>query len=142
MDGVTIIKECTELSNKGIIFMLLFAFVVAFIAFTFGYVLTYKKKSTKVILFCGTIILGTFIEKYFIIDKCEEPNGEYDVTVSSNVDMNVFHNKYDIIDYNNGVYTVKPKDSVPQPPLNIHKETTEEATTKIDGQIYKITPIE
>lgn len=56
--------------------------------------------------------------------------------------MNVFHNKYDIIDYNNGVYTVKPKDSVPQPPLNIHKETTEEATTKIDGQIYKITPIE
>lgn len=110
MDGVTLIEECTELSNKGKTFMFLFAFVVAFVAFIFGYVLSYKKKSIKVILFCGTIILGTFIGKHFIIDKCYEPIGEYEVVLDDDVDMNEFYKRYEIIDFEDGKYIIKFKE--------------------------------
>lgn len=78
----------------------------------FGYVLSYKKKSIKVILFCGTIILGTFICKNFIIDKCHEPNGEYEVVIGNDIDMNEFYRRYEIINFENGVYTVKSKGNV------------------------------
>ncbi len=110
MDGVTLIEKCTELSNKGKIFMFLFAFVVAFVAFIFGYVFSYKKKSIKVILFCGTIILGTFICKHFIIDKCKEPNGEYEVVLDNDIDMNEFYRRYEIISFEDGKYTIKLKE--------------------------------
>lgn len=111
MDGVTLIEECTELSNKCIIFMFLFSFVVAFVAFIFGYVLSYKKKSIKVILFCGIMILGTFIGKHFIIDKYEEPNGEYEVVLDNDIDMNEFYRRYEIVGFKDGIYTITLKDS-------------------------------
>ena len=152
MDGVTIIKECTETSTMGYI-MTVVAFIITMtlsvLSYKVGNVLEYKTSDYiygRVGSFFALVFLlgGTFITLRVVpdLDKFQKPNGEYDVTVSSNVDMNVFQSKYDIIDYNNGVYTVKPKDSVPQPSLNTHKETTEETTIEINGQIYKITPIE
>lgn len=152
MDGVTIIKECTVTSTMGYI-MTVVAFIVTMtlsvVSYKVGDDLEYKTGDDiygRVGIFFALVfgLGGTFITLGVLpdLDEFQKPNGEYDVTVSSNVDMNVFQSKYDIIDYNNGVYTVKPKDSVPQPPLNTHKETTEEATTEIDGKIYKITPIE
>lgn len=38
-----------------------------------------------------------------------EYTGQYRVTVTDNVDMNEFTDKYEIVDYNNGVYTIKVK---------------------------------
>lgn len=110
MDGVTLIKECTELSTIGTILIFLLSLVVAFVAFIFGFVLSYKKKSIKVILFCGTIILGTFICKHFIIDKCKEPNGEYEVVLDNDIDMNEFYRCYEIISFEDGKYTIKLKE--------------------------------
>lgn len=111
MDGVTLIKECTELSTIGTILIFLLSFVVAFVAFIFGFVLSYKKKSIKVILFCGTIILGTFMGKQFIIDKCDEPIGEYEVVLDNDIDMNEFYRRYEIVGFKNGIYTITLKDS-------------------------------
>lgn len=152
MDGVTIIKECTVMSTMGYIMMVV-AFIVTMtlsvVSYKVGDVLEYKTGDDIYGRVGASFALAFLLGGIFItlrvvpdLDEFQKPNGEYDVTVSSNVDMNVFQSKYDIIDYNNGVYTVKPKDSVPQPPLNTRKETTEEATTEIDGKIYKITPIE
>ena len=152
MDGVTIIKECTVMSTMGYIMMIV-AFIVTMtlsvVAYKVGNVLAYKTcdyiyervgTSFSLIFLLGGIFITLRVVPY--LDESQKPNGEYEVTVSSNVDMNVFQSKYDIIDYDNGVYTVKPKDNVPQPSFNTHKEITEEATTQIDGKIYKITPIE
>ena len=111
MDGVTLIKECTELSTIGTILIFLLSFVVAFVVFIFGFVLSYKKKSIKVILFCGTIILGTFMGKQFIIDKCYEPIGEYEVVLDNDIDMNEFYRCYEIVGFKNGIYTITLKDS-------------------------------
>lgn len=152
MDGVTIIKECTVTSTMGYIMMVV-AFIVtmtlSIVSYKVGDVLEYKTSDYNygrigAIFSLAFLLCGTFITLRVVpdLDEFQKSNGEYDVTLSSNVDMNVFQSKYDIIDYNNGVYTVKPKDSVPQPSLNTHKETTEETTTEINGQVYKIIPIE
>lgn len=36
---------------------------------------------------------------------------KYEVTVTADVDMNEFQERYEIIDYENGVYTIKVKES-------------------------------
>lgn len=75
------------------------------------------------------------------LDKFQKPNGELKVVVSDTVDMNVFQEKYEIINFENGVYTVKSKGNVPDN-FNNDENIQEENTTEINGQIYKITPIE
>lgn len=37
--------------------------------------------------------------------------GKYEVTVTADVDMNEFQERYEIIDFKNGVYTIKIKES-------------------------------
>lgn len=144
VDGVTIIKKCTETSTMGNIMMILL--LVITMALSFG---AYKIGDdvygrVGAVLSLAFLITGIFITLGVMpeLDTFQKPTGKYEVTVNSNVDMNEFQSKYDIIDYDNGVYTVKPKDNVPKPPVNTHKETTEESTIEIDGKIYKITPIE
>lgn len=55
--------------------------------------------------------------------------------------MNTFQEKYEIINFENGVYTVKSKDNVSDD-FNKDEEIQEETTIEINGQIYKIIPIE
>ncbi len=76
------------------------------------------------------------------IDEFQKPTGKYEVVVNSDVDMNEFQSKYDIIDYNDGVYTVKPKGNISQSSSNFQEKTTYESTTEINGKVYKIIPIE
>lgn len=144
MDGVTIIEECRSLPFWiGIIIIIIVLLIGTVGLKVFDWF--YDEDNVIGMIITAAIVLTSVVSPLYLVNKIEaftEPNGELKVVVSNTVDMNVFQSKYDIIDYNNGVYTVKPKDSVPQPPLNIHKETAEEATTKIDGKIYKITPIE
>lgn len=53
------------------------------------------------------ISLGIFSSAdYFNI---QEPNGKYRVVVTDAVDMDEFQHTYEIVDYENGVYTIKLK---------------------------------
>ncbi len=119
MDGVIIIKECTVMSTMGYIMMIV-AYIVTMTlsvgAYKVGDVLEYKTdddiyKRVGVTFSLIFLFVGTFIALRIVpyLEECQKPSGEYKVTVSSNVDMNEFQKRYDIIDYNNGVYIVKPK---------------------------------
>ncbi len=115
MDGVTIIKECTD--NSTICAIMIIPSMIA-AALGIGIIqIAEKLARNKIIAIIANVSGVTFtliclITMFAItqMDKFDKPNGKYEVTVSSNVDMNEFHSKYDIIDYDNGVYTVKPKD--------------------------------
>ncbi len=147
MDGVTIIKECTD--NSAICAIMIIPSMIA-AALGTGIIkiaekLVHNKIIATIVTISGLAFTLICVITMFLttqMDKFQKPNGKYEVTISSDIDMNEFQSKYNIIDYDNGVYTVKSKDNVPQPSFNTHKETTEEATTQIDGKIYKITPIE
>lgn len=122
MDGIIIIKECTEISTIGCI-MIIVLFTIAMVLsiglYKIGDVLEEKCNDTYGYI-CTVLSLAFFIAGIFTIkvipnfDEFQEPNGKYEVTVSSNVDMDEFQSQYTIIDYENGVYTVKPKDNIPQ----------------------------
>lgn len=149
MDGVTIIRECSEISSTVDEIMIIVTMIAG--ALAIGIIEIVEKlvrnKAIKVIapVLSITLLIIFLIISYFILahmDRFQEPNGKYEVTVSSNVDMNEFQSRYEIIDFDNGVYTVKPKDNVPQQPISAQEENTEEVTTEINGKIYKIIPIE
>jgi len=142
----------TELSNTGYtikIVSFVIALILAIVSSYIGENLNFKFGYTRNIYEyvgggLGFIILitGIFISvKVSKLNTFQEPNGKYKVTVSSNVDMNEFQNRYNIIDFENGIYTVKPKDDVPQQTVSIQEESTAEMTTEIDGKVYKIIPI-
>lgn len=151
MDGVTIIKECTVTSTMGYIMMVV-AFIVtmtlSFVSYKVGDVLEYKTSNNvygRVGAFWALVFLlgGTFVTLKVVpdLDEFQKPNGELKAVVFDTVDMNVFQEKYEIINFENGVYTVKSKGNVPDD-FNKNENIQEENTTEINGQIYKITPIE
>lgn len=60
--------------------------------------------------------LGFFVSSDFFINflddlKLTDHTGMYEVTVTDSVDMNEFQECYDIIKYENGVYTIKIKEN-------------------------------
>lgn len=54
----------------------------------------------------GAFTMGEIGGDYFKV-----PNGLYRVTVTAEADMAEFQNTYEIVDYKDGVYTIKPKEN-------------------------------
>ena len=115
MDGVILIEECTETSDMGYIMMivsLVITTVLSLGAYKISEVFEEKCKDTAkrfvAALALTFLISGIFITLKVVpdLDTFQEPNGKYKVTVSSNVDMNEFQNRYKIIDFENDIYTV------------------------------------
>ena len=152
MNGVTVIRECTTTSYMGYIMMI----IVIIITFVMSYGLMkigeglFNKTGNDfygkagAVLALSIFLSGTITSLKYVpeIDEFQKPTGKYKVVVNSDVDMNEFQSKYDIIDYNDGVYTVKPKDNISQSSSNFQEKTTYESTTEINGKVYKIIPIE
>jgi len=123
IDGVTIIKECTD--NSAICAIMIIPSMVA-AALGTGIIkiaekLVHNKIIATIVTVSGLAFTLICVVMMFLItqmDKFQKPNGKYEVTVSSDVDMNEFQSKYDIIDFKNGVYTVKPKDNVSELPVS------------------------
>lgn len=116
IDGVILVEEMKSIPNewyiKGII-VLVAALMVAITG------LKIKINETSVISIVASLIcilvsiagivisLGIFSSAdYFNI---QEPNGKYRVVVTDAVDMDEFQHTYEIVDYENGVYTIKLK---------------------------------
>ncbi len=121
MDGVTFIKECMQLSTTGLIMTYISTLITAAFSLALvkiGYVLDNKTLENihgliGSILALVVAVIGTIITLKVIpnVDKCQEPNGKYEVVISGNIDMSEFQNRYDIINYKNGKYIIKIKES-------------------------------
>lgn len=142
MDGVIIIEECRSIPfwiGKIIVIILLLIGIVGLKVFNWFY----DEDNVIGMTITVAIVLLGVVSLLYLVDKKEiftVPNGQLKVVVSDTVDMNVFQEKYEIINFENGVYTVKSKGNVPDD-FNKNENIQEENTTEINGQIYKITPI-
>lgn len=121
MDGVTIIEECTKLSETGVIlkiFILFSTIVLSLILFFDGTILSIKNGNVSdayeiiggvlAFVFC---ISSLVISKNVILKYFQEPNGEYKVVIDTDVDMNEFYRRYEIVGFKDGIYTITLKDS-------------------------------
>ena len=127
MNGVIPIKEIMSLSISA-----MFIFVgieLIAIAMSFGgialhikgrrYFSIWRKNVGTIISFGGIIILLFLLGSYksnLIIPFAEElgltdHTGKYEVIVTDDADMNEFQDCYEIIDCENGVYTIKVKEN-------------------------------
>lgn len=141
MDGVRIVEECRGIPFlRGIIIVIIVLLIGIVGLKVFNWF--YDKDNVIGMIITAAIVLPGVVASLYL-DKIEtftEPNGELKVVVSDTVDMNVFQEKYEIINFENGVYTVKSKGN--DGDFNNDENIQEESTIEINGQIYKITTIE
>ena len=57
------------------------------------------------------VTAGAFTQGEIGGDYFKVPNGLYRVTVTAEADMAEFQDTYEIVDYKDGVYTIKPKEN-------------------------------
>lgn len=127
MNGVISIKEIISLSISAMFIFVgieLIAIVMSFGGIVLHikgrrYFSTRRKIVGTIISFDGIIILLLLIgfsKSNLIIPFAEElgltdHTGKYEVIVTNDADMNEFQERYEIIDYKNGVYTIKVKEN-------------------------------
>ena len=109
MDGVIILNSYESLTNFGSILLmsilcawfLAVGIVVLFALFKYG-CNSWKEPAFLVICVVLTIVCGCLIPE----DKYET---HYQVTVDNSVSMNEFQNKYEIIEVEGKIYTVRER---------------------------------
>lgn len=122
MNGVTFVKEAMDISSAGI--YIIFGIILGLFAASVGGVKLYLdglrgfssvKRVSGVAVSVASIalmvVVGLLYDTGSIVpffDKIglAECNG-YEVTVTADVDMNEFQSCYDIVKYEDGIYTVK-----------------------------------
>lgn len=125
MNGVIFIKEVMNVSILGNILIgaiMLVLTVITFVGFKLcvdgyrnfcdgmkvtGFVIS-------VVCFVLACSFSIFISSENLISYADnlglaESTGKYEVTITAETDMNEFQERYDIIDYENGVFTIKLK---------------------------------
>ncbi|MCM1524155.1 MAG: hypothetical protein NC120_06820 [Ruminococcus sp.] len=125
MNGVIFIKEVTNLSVFGS--YLIGAILIAATVMSFGgvklHIDGYRdfsdfKKIVGVIL--SVVGVALMVSLWAVINSDDfmsyadslgltESTGKYEVTVTAEADMNEFQERYEIINFENGVYTIKLK---------------------------------
>ncbi|MCM1524752.1 MAG: hypothetical protein NC120_09875 [Ruminococcus sp.] len=119
MDGVTLIKECTETSSTAKIIVLVIiicAFLLGALLIKLGDFLFDKTGNNAYgiagLVLSAVIVLTGLLAATKVIPNMEQfqvSNGEYEVVVSNDVDMTEFQRKYEIVDYDNGKYIIAEK---------------------------------
>lgn len=122
MNGVTFVKEAMDISSAGI--YIVFGTILGLFAASVGGVKLYLdglrsfsgvKRVSGVVVSIASIVLMIIVGLLYdtgsivpLFDKIglAECSG-YEVTVAADVDMNEFQNHYDIVKYEDGIYTVK-----------------------------------
>ena len=105
ISGVVFIKEVVVISLMGL--GLLNVIAIALCAMMVGGVRLHINGSRN---FCdGERIVGSVISIAGLI--LTDRTGKYEVTVTADADMNEFQERYEIIGYENGVYTIKVREN-------------------------------
>lgn len=125
INGVILINEIIVLSSLGSYVCLVMLFI--FLIMAFGgvklyingrsYFSTWRRIVGIIISLVGIALLMTLwisVRSNLIISIADEfglaeYTGAYKVSVTTDTDMNEFQERYEIIDYENGVYTIKVK---------------------------------
>lgn len=125
MNGVILINEIMMLSTVGslVLVVVLFVFYVISLGGANLYIngrrcfSTWRENVGLSISFAGIALLIALWVSFrcnLIIPIADEfglaeHTGTYEVSVTADTDMNEFQERYEIIDYENGVYTIKIK---------------------------------
>lgn len=115
MDGVTIIKECTD--NSTICAIMIIPSMIA-AALGIGIIQIAEKLARNKIIAIIANVSGVAFTHICLIttfaitqmDKFQEPNREYEVVLDGDVDMNEFYKRYEIIDFEDSKYKIKFKE--------------------------------
>ena len=125
MNGVVLIKEILSLSAtawlvlndiRSIAVVMSFGGNAIFISGRYNFSKRKVKVGVIITVIGWTILLFFFSVKNFIMPVAEllgftESTGKYEVIVTDEVDMGEFQERYEILDYENGVYTIKLKEN-------------------------------
>lgn len=109
MDGVIILNSYESLTNFGSVFatnVLFILFLVAAITVLFTF-LKYGCDSWKGFTFLIVCIALTIVSGYLITEDKYETR--YQVTMDDSVSMNEFQDKYEIIEVEGKIYTVRER---------------------------------
>lgn len=109
MEGVTILNSYEYLTNPSSIFLYLFW---GFIFTTFALILSYlfivdNYSSTSTVIFA--IVAGALAVIFFCNVPEKNYETRYQVTVNDSVSMNEFQSKYEIIEVEGKIYTVRER---------------------------------
>lgn len=119
IDGVILIEECTSLSTLWLAVLIIVAaapmaimiivtIVLMIIKGVKVYTELYEEKMQTIYIFCllwGCMIAGLLCTSLF--EPLYKPDGRYVVAVTEDTDMNEFAEKYEILDYEDGKYTIR-----------------------------------
>lgn len=115
IDGVIIIEELKVLSEKGAIMSVLCILIAVIIALSVLYLGLKLFRNDKLLIKISIMMLnvpimliGRFVQNT-IEDKHQISSGEYRVVLEKDVDMDMFNQKYEILEYDNNTYTVREK---------------------------------
>lgn len=124
INGVVLIKEILSLSTTALLVLNVIRGIALVMSFGGNATMfisgqyDFSERKVKVggiITVIGWTILLLFISvKNFIMPAAEllgftESTGQYEVIVTDEVDMGEFQERYEILDYENGVYIIKLK---------------------------------
>lgn len=108
MDGIEILNKYETLTNAGTIFFFVvwgFVAIALMVCFLYDFIKNKPKISTGVLI----IIAGALA----IVCFCNIPEKKYEmryqVTVDNSITMNEFQEKYEIIEVEGKIYTVKER---------------------------------
>lgn len=111
MEGITIINQ-TEIVKPNIIFIIL-GIVLILISGIVCSILFLKKDGNLfyLALLVGTIIIIIPVSTFFSM-RYSVPTGkyEYQVTIDDSVSINEFYEKYEIVEVNGKIYTIREKE--------------------------------
>lgn len=109
-DGVTIIEECRSIPFWEIIILIIIACLIVIVGAKVFDWFRHRDSIIGMILTANVEVVLVFTCMFAEeIPAFTEPNGKLRVVVSDTVDMNAFQEKYEIINFENGAYTVKSK---------------------------------
>ena len=110
IDGVILIEEIYRFPT--IFLIILWVIIASDLWICLDLARNMSKKKPKVVILEFIIVaILAFATYEFIIDPLnfEKPTEEYRVITTQDVNMTEFQDTYEIVDYKDGVYTIKPQ---------------------------------
>lgn len=109
MNGVTVLNSYEILTNaSSIFFVLVLGFVFANLALSFLYLFIKDNPSISTAIFA--IVTGALAVILFCNIPEKKLETRYQVTIDDSVSINEFQNKYEIIEVEGKIYTIREKD--------------------------------
>ena len=112
LEGIEILAQ-TEIMKNPDWTSLFFTAMIVFILLGFSMAITGAIVNMWKLIACGVgLAIGTFVASFIIgVNISQEPTGryEYQVIIDGSVSFSDFNEKYEVIDQNGKIYTIREK---------------------------------